>query len=120
SSLAITRGPPRTRRSPESPRLRGFFICAASGPNQSPPSKNDGQGRRGQVVQLPSSGEQLSERRRQIGGGDLVAHPRKSARRSERLTKATATTSGHSRLAERRRRLRGSAEQGRPYLGLLS
>jgi hypothetical protein len=35
-------------------------------------------------------------------------------------TKATATTSDHSRLAERRRRLRGSGEQGWLYLGLLS
>ena len=82
------------QKEPEKPRLchpvssvRGFSIIdpPPSGPDQFPRLRMMARPPRS-GSQLPSSGEQLSERRRQIGGGPLVTH-QKSARRSERPRK---------------------------------
>jgi hypothetical protein len=78
-------GPPNgPEEAPSLPPSRGLLHIHRKRPRPIPPFKNDGQGRRGQVVRrLPSSGGQLSKRRRLIGGGNPVPHE-KSARRSER------------------------------------
>jgi hypothetical protein len=87
ASLRHRKVPPEGPEAPpvSPPSQRGFYYCRLKRPRPVPPFKNDGQGRRGQVVRrLPSSGEQLSKRRRLIGGGNLVRHKKAPAEASAR------------------------------------
>jgi hypothetical protein len=66
----IPREDPEPRKVP--PFTAELLHIRRKRPRPIPPFNNDGQGRRGQVVQLPPSSAHLLPRRRQIGGGYLL------------------------------------------------